>query len=116
MQPRGSSMVNDTPTTNARSAPINVNADWIKPFADAPAKFYAGVCKEALSRTASRLQVQADYIKMLAECDTPYGLMACNYEFLQRSAAIWFQETENTFEPLRRFPADTLLRDLSDQK
>ena len=93
-------MVNDIPTTTARSAPITVDANWIKPFVDAPAKFYAGICKEALSRTANRLQVQADYIKMLEECDTPYGLLACNYEFLQRPAVIWFQDIEI---PLNRY-------------
>ena len=109
-------MVNDIPTTTARSAPITVDANWIKPFADAPARFYAGVCKEALSRTANRLQVQADYIKMLAECDTPFRLLACNYEFLQRSAAIWFQEVGNTFEPLRRFASDASLKNQSAQK
>lgn len=107
MQPkaRGSLMVSDIPTATATSASISlprisVNADWIRPFTDAPAKFYAGVCKEALSRTANRLQVQADYIKMLAECDTPHGLLACNYELFQRSAAVWFQEIEKVFEPL----------------
>lgn len=98
-------MVSDIPTATPRSAPISlprisVNPDWIRPFTDAPAKFYAGICKEALSRTANRLQVQADYIKMLAECDTPHGLLACNYELFQRSAAIWFQEIEKAFEPL----------------
>lgn len=108
-------MVSDNPTANARSAPIGVSVDWIKPFVDAPARFYARICKEALSRTANRLQVQADYIRMLAECDTPCGLLACNYEFFQRSAAIWFEEMEDTFEPLRRFPSDGPLKDLSGQ-
>ena len=108
-------MVSDIPTADARSAPNSANANWIKPFTDAPAKFCAGVCKEALRRTANHLQVQSDYVRMLATCDTPYGLLACNYEFLQRSAAIWFQDIENTFEALRRFPSDRPLKDLSGQ-
>ena len=93
-------MVSDIPTADARSAPNSANANWIKPSADAPVKFCAGICKEVLSRTANRLQVQADYIKMLEECDTPYGLLACNYEFLQRPAVIWFQDIEI---PLNRY-------------
>lgn len=108
-------MVNDIPTASARSSPISVNANWQKAFADAPATFCAGVCKEALSRTANHLQVQADYIRMLAECDTPYGLLACNYEFLQRSAAIWVQEMENVFEPLRGFSSGEPPKDRSAQ-
>jgi hypothetical protein len=104
-------MENDMPTAQATFAPgtsprINVNADWIRPFTEAPAKFYAGVCKEALSRTANRFQVQADYFKQLAECDTPCGLLACNNLFIQRSAALWFQEVERAFESLRRFPSE----------
>lgn len=100
-------MANDEVTAKAKSSPtyfpgIFANADWIKPFTEAPAKLCAGACKEVLSVTARRLQAQADYVKQLAECDTPLGLLTCNSEFLQRSAQIWSKDVEDAFEALRR--------------
>lgn len=56
-----------------------------------------------LSRIAARrLQVQTDYVKQLAECDTPLGLLTCSSEFLQRSALMWTKDFEDAFEALRR--------------
>lgn len=100
-------MANDATAAKPNSSPtyfpgVFANADWIKPFTEAPAKFYAGACKEVLNLTARHLQAQTDYVRQLSECDTPLDLITCNGEFLQKSAATWMKDVEDAFEALRR--------------
>jgi hypothetical protein len=100
-------MPNDATAAKANFSPtyfpgVIANADWIRPFTDAPAKFYASVCKEALNLTARHLQTQTDYVRQLSQCDTPLDLITCNGEFLQKTAATWMRDVEDAFEALRR--------------
>jgi len=81
---------------------VSASADWLKPFTEAPAKFYAGFWKEALGLTARQLQTQTDYVKTLAACDTPLGLLSCNGDFVQKTLMNWSRGVDDGLEALRR--------------
>ncbi len=58
---------------------------WIQSVSEAQSKMCASMGKEALGLAARRLQTQADFLKNLAECDSPAGFLPCYGEFVQKA-------------------------------
>lgn len=93
-------MATEKSTAGAPLQPFG-NVEWVKSFSEAPVKIYSNICREALDATARRLQVHANYVKKLSECDGPADALTCHGEFVQGFVLSFFEDGRRAFETWR---------------
>lgn len=84
-------MSNDANTSGVQSlvdifmkgAPFQVA--WLKIASEGPLNVYSTASKQLLAATARQLQIQADYVAKIAQCDNPADILAAQAELVQKS-------------------------------
>lgn len=61
--------------------------DWTKSVSEGPFKLYGELYKQMLAGTARQLQIQADYLRKLAESSDPAEALAAQSELVEKSVA-----------------------------
>lgn len=84
-------MADDANTSNMQSwiSPflngIPFKPNWLAAGAETPLNLYATASRQILAATARQLQIQADYVAKLAQCNNPAEALSAQAELVQKS-------------------------------